>query len=356
MALEGYLEDLGVADILQLVGLSKKSGTLTLHSRQREGLICFLDGQVIRASSTQYPEGLGQLLKKNGLVSEQQIAEALAEQRRLDTHQPLGRILTERLQLAAEDVERVVRERIETIVFSFFSWDEGRFSFALETPPSFGSALVNPLDFMLEKGLSPQRLMVKGRKIAEQGSVTEVDEAAVDSELEALQQRHRAQGVDLLRSMLAELEHPELGGGIILLILRYASEIMNRAIIFDVRNGQLVGLGQFGLEELGPAADQLVRRLRFDLPPASLPGRVVHRQRIAHEPLGDSRVERQLGELLAAPPEEVYLAPLLSDGEVVALLCASGARRACPPRAFDAFEVFLSRAGLALEQALSETA
>lgn len=355
MALEGYLEDLGVADILQLLGLSKKSGTLTLQSDDQEGLICFVDGQVVRASSTLFPEGLGQLLKKQGLVSEQQIVEALEYQRQLETHQPLGRILAHRVKLDPEKIERVVRERIEAVVFSFFSWNEGRFSFAQETPPSFGSALVNPLDFMLEKGLSPQRLMVKGRKIAEQGSEAPVDETAVDHELSALRQRQQAQGIDLLRSMLAELEHPELGGGIILLILRYASEIMNRAVVFDVRDGQLVGLGQFGLEKVSPSADQLVRKLRLALPEESLPARVVGQGRALRGTLGTSETEQQLSRLLGAPPAEVFLAPLLSDGLVVALLCGAEERRDCPPRAFDAFEVFLSRAGLALEQALQET-
>ena len=62
MALEGYLEDLGICDILQILSLSKKSGTLILKGPQGEGLVCFVDGQVVRASSSFFPENIGQLL------------------------------------------------------------------------------------------------------------------------------------------------------------------------------------------------------------------------------------------------------------------------------------------------------
>ena len=35
--------------------------------------------------------------------------------------------------------------------------------------------------------------------------------------------------------MLAELNNPSLEGGILLLVLRFAAEFMNRAVVFTVR-------------------------------------------------------------------------------------------------------------------------
>ncbi len=103
-------------------------------------------------------------LRRNGIVTEDQIDEALSYQQSLTEHQPLGRILRDLYQIPTAVVERAVEGQIEKIVFSFFSWREGSFSFRMEELTSFGSAVLNPLDFMLEKGLSPQRLAIKGQK------------------------------------------------------------------------------------------------------------------------------------------------------------------------------------------------
>ncbi len=70
-------------------------------------------------------------------------------------------------------------------------------------------------------------------------------------------------GLHLLRGMLQELNNPSLGGGIILLILRFASELMNRAVILLVKDEEIVGLGQFGIELEGESADVRVRNIKL---------------------------------------------------------------------------------------------
>ena len=355
MALEGYLEDLGIRDILQILSLSKKSGILTLTGVSGDGVVCFLDGQVIRASSSAFPETLGQLLRKKNIVTEEQVGEALKRQEDLDSHQPLGQILIDIFQIPPVEIEKVVAAQIEKIVFSFFSWTEGHFSFQLEEMKTFGSALLNPLDFMLEQGLSAQRLVVKGKKIVELGHGDELDDEMIERELDEMQSQQSQYGLDLLRGMLAELEHPELGGGIILLILRYASEIMDRAIVFDVRGNQLVGVGQFGLNDLNTAADEIIRKMRLPVEPESLFSQVIKDKVAIRSALGSSAAEERLKEFLNGTPDKVFLGPLVSDGKVVAILYGDSLpdNRSLP--AVNAFEVFLSKAGLAMEQALHGT-
>jgi len=355
MALEGYLEDLGIRDILQILSLSKKSGTLTLKGQQGEGLVCFMDGQVVRASSSLFPETLGQLLRRNNIVTEDQVDEALRYQQNLRSHQPLGAILIDKFRIATSEIEQVVAAQIEKIIFSFFSWTEGYFTFRLEEIKVFGSALLNPLDFMLEQGLSSQRLVVKGGKITELGSDDALDDATIDLELADLENQQSQHGLELLRGMLAELEHPELGGGIILLILRYASEIMDRAIIFDVRGSHLVGLGQFGLSGLSVAADEMVRKMNLSVDPGSLFAQVLKDKVAVRSPLNKTVAEKNLKVFLNGVPDEVFLGPLVSDGQVVALLYGDNFSANQPIHAANAFEIFLSQAGLAMEQALGST-
>jgi len=352
MALKGCLEDLGICDILQVLGLSKKTGILTLNGAAGGGEVSFLDGQVIRASSTLFPEALGQLLCKSHLVTAEQVAEALALQRTLASHQPLGHILIELFHIPAVEVEKVIAAQIERIVLSFFSWTEGYFSFQLEDVKSFDSARLNPLDFMLEHGLSSQRLVVKGSKLSELGCENDLDESVIDREIDLLKVQQGQCGLDLLRGMLAELEHPELGGGIILLILRYASELMDRAIVFDVRGNQLVGLGQFGLDDLNIAAAEIVRKMRLQVEPGSLFAQVLRDKIAVRSVLKNTAAEECLKEFLHGVSEKVFVAPLVSDGKVVALLYGDNFLLNRPLPAVNAFEVFLSQAGVAMEQAL----
>ncbi|MBE9487259.1 MAG: DUF4388 domain-containing protein [Chloroflexi bacterium] len=353
MGLEGYLEDLGIGDILQIVSLSKKSGTLSLNKLRESGSITFVDGQVVRATSSSSPETLGQLLNKAKLVTEEQIAEALARQQQLKMHQPLGRILSETCQIKPEVIEAVVREHVEKVVFSFLSWTSGAFVFQLGEPQVFGSTALNPFDFMLEKGISSQRLVFKAQTLSpREGDDGVADDAAVEREIARLESRLDNQGLSLLRGMLAELEYASIGGGIILLILRYASEIMNRAIVFDVRGRQLVGLGQFGLSGLSMAADEIVRKMRLNIEPGSLFAKVMQQKTAIRSPLSETSAERALAEILGGPSKEVFLGPLVSDGKVVAILYGDNYPDNKPIKSANSFEIFLSQAGLAMEQAL----
>lgn len=351
MGLEGYLEDLGMADILQMVSLSKKSGLLSLADGDKTGSISFSAGQIVRATSSRYPQHLGQLLCAAQLTTAAQIDAALARQRSSEKPQPLGQLLHQMFLVSQERIEEIVQQHIEKIVFSFFSWIQGRFLFELTEPQSFGATSLNPIDFILEKGICPQWFVVKGRALVDVGG--QYDEKRLAERVAALDGRLDTKDIQQLRGMLAELENPFLGGGIILLILRYASELMNRAVVFDVRGRHLYGLGQFGLEaQDGCSADQLVRRLRLDVSADSIFGRVLQQQAPLCAPLGHCPDEEKLCQILTGRAKKAFVGPLVSEGRVVALLYADNYPQADELKTSRAFEVFLSQAGIAMEQAL----
>ena len=68
MSLVGSLEDLGLADILQIVSLARKSGRLLLRSDDGEGWIALQDGLVRGAAVKGQREGLRALLVGGGHV------------------------------------------------------------------------------------------------------------------------------------------------------------------------------------------------------------------------------------------------------------------------------------------------
>ena len=74
MALEGTLKDFSLADIFQLIGLQRKTGVLTLRSKDDTVTVTFLDGKVVGADSLSHrlENRLGSVLIKSGLLTNDQ--------------------------------------------------------------------------------------------------------------------------------------------------------------------------------------------------------------------------------------------------------------------------------------------
>ena len=179
-------------------------------------------------------------------------------------------------------------------------------------------------------------------------------ELGADSELIPRQSR-QSPGLHLLRGMLEELGNPSLGGGIILLILRFASELMNRAVIFLVREHEIVGLGQFGIVIPGGPADARVRSMRIPTAAESLFSGVLHSRCAARAVPADLPWNSYLFEQLGGQvPREAFVGPLISEGRVVAILYGDNLPMAQPVGDTETLEIFLAQAGVAMEKALLE--
>jgi len=162
-------------------------------------------------------------------------------------------------------------------------------------------------------------------------------------------------GLHLLKGMLQELNDPALGGGIILLVLRFASELMNRAVIFLVKETEFVGLGQFGIVLEGGSADARIRQMRVPRAADSVLSRAITAMTPIRTGLSSDEWDRYMvSQLGGHEPEEAFLGPILSEGKVVAMIYGDNAPERNPVGDTESFEVFLSQAGLAMEKALLE--
>ncbi len=560
MSLVGNLEDLGLGEILQIVSLSRKSGVLQLNSRDRDGRVVFQDGQVIRAMASTFPENLGDLVLRTGLADMETLKQALVIQQENDDDRRIGDILVSEFGVDREAIETAVREQLEKIVYSFFGWDEGAFSFELGDCRELVMTNLDPLQFMLDQGLNPQWLAMEGSRILDEKrhrgedvdergeSVVDVDalmaevkgestsqcstesDAAAETpesadpgqdtdssrcfivvdddpntaeQIAALLQKHKAQvhaytsylafmgavngadprsttlvidlimprrdgsgvlgglelleeirakhpdfkvlvmsdhpnqeaeqsvrkfgvptlfpkpkkdevlddrgqaglktlvdailalgtadnlntvgdgqynigaellkemgemavgtaplppqqspGLHLLRGMLQELNNPSLGGGIILLILRFASELMNRAVILLVKDEEIVGLGQFGIELKGESADVRVRNTRLPKAEKHVFAGALQEFSPYHTDPAETDWNTYLFDQLGGDrPAEVFVGPLISEGRVVAVLYGDNLPEQKPIGDTESLEIFLSQAGLAMEKALLE--
>jgi CheY-like chemotaxis protein len=164
---------------------------------------------------------------------------------------------------------------------------------------------------------------------------------------------HQSIGISQLRGMLEELNNPALGGEIILLVLRFAAEFMNRAVVLLVKKDAIQGLGQFGIEDPDGKADARIRSLSLPRTEPSLFAPVLETRFPLKGELDDSRwTQFFIGQLGDARPAEVFVGPIVSEGKVVALLYGDNLPEQKPIGDTDSLEIFLSQAGIAMEKAL----
>jgi hypothetical protein len=136
LLLQGNLHEFSLPNIFQLVKMSAKSGSLTISREGESGKIYFRNGNISYAYSQPQLLPLGERLVKAGAISNAQLKQALAAQKKAGDGSRLGRVLLDKERIDLATLEQAVREQIQDTAFTFFSWSDGVFEFAVEdTPP-----------------------------------------------------------------------------------------------------------------------------------------------------------------------------------------------------------------------------
>ena len=145
MALQGNLRDFSISDIFQLIGLQRKTGVLTLKSRDDVVTITFLDGRVVDSDSEKHRlEGrLGKVLLKRGSMTEEKLGQALKIQQ--DTLQRLGYILVKNSFISNDELKKALTQQILEIVYRIFRWRDGEYNFSQETSVEYDRESITPI-------------------------------------------------------------------------------------------------------------------------------------------------------------------------------------------------------------------
>ncbi|MEE9607812.1 MAG: DUF4388 domain-containing protein [Myxococcota bacterium] len=177
MSLVGSLEDLGLADILQIVSMARKSGQLELRSEAGEGRIFLEDGLIRAAVLKGEPEDLRGLVVASGALSEADFE--VAAQRARNRGVPLAEELAACDGLSAERLDELRREHVERAVLSMFSWHSGEFSFEVREGVDERYA-----ELLLSQGLNAQYLAMEATRLGDEGAeLAEERVAAVEEAL-----------------------------------------------------------------------------------------------------------------------------------------------------------------------------
>ncbi len=155
MALEGTIKDFGLPDIFQLIGLQRKTGTLTLQSDKEEVTVTFENGMVVMADSSgkRLEDRLGHVLVKQGKLGAGRLEEALQTQKA--TLQRLGHILVTSNAITAKDLRDALQVQVSQIVFKVFRWRDGEYLFAPTDAVDYDRDNFSPMsaDFILMEGI-----------------------------------------------------------------------------------------------------------------------------------------------------------------------------------------------------------
>jgi hypothetical protein len=145
VALEGTFKDFHIADIVQLIGLQKKTGILTLEGEQDTLSITFQDGAVVWVQSTRFPweQRITQVLVSGGLVTPAQLQEARNAQK--EGKKKLGSILAERGLVQKKHWDGLLTLEMEEAVYRPFRWTAGRYRFVSQGSVDLAEGKIGPL-------------------------------------------------------------------------------------------------------------------------------------------------------------------------------------------------------------------
>ncbi|MEM6457504.1 MAG: DUF4388 domain-containing protein [Acidobacteriota bacterium] len=213
MSINGVLEDLPLADVLQFIHLGQRTGTLYLwRDDETRAEIGFHEGRIVSAWR---PEQrlLGETLVAQEVIARDVLDRALAL-RRADRGEAeeafsLGQVLITRFDVPEAKIFGAIKAQIQETVFDLVDWRRGNFHFAideLDPPDDFALA---PGELFADYDLNTQMLLLEATRIFDERHRTESHPRGPEPAAGALDQQlnraglQRADGALLVDSQLA---------------------------------------------------------------------------------------------------------------------------------------------------------
>ncbi|HVN77117.1 MAG TPA: DUF4388 domain-containing protein [Thermoanaerobaculaceae bacterium] len=133
--LAGNLRTMPVPELLQWLASGRATGTLVVSNGVVERQICFANGEIVAAGSSDPREYLGHFLVSHGFITEQQLSAAMAQQEL--TRVLLGKILVDNGFVSPGDLNRMLELKVREGIYDLFTWTDGEFRFAEGRLPAY---------------------------------------------------------------------------------------------------------------------------------------------------------------------------------------------------------------------------
>ncbi len=134
MALKGNLRDFSTTQLLNLINLARKTGTLTIEGPE-PAQMAFREGKLIYANLGSSGVNLARMLHQAGKLNEKQLQ--LIETRAGSmSDKQLGHLLIQAGHVTQSDIIQSVRHHVLDVVYRLFTWADGLFRFDANKLPS----------------------------------------------------------------------------------------------------------------------------------------------------------------------------------------------------------------------------
>ena len=349
MSFGGRLETLDLSALLQTLSVGAASGRLTLTRLDSHAVLVLRSGRVVYVAGGSGGETLaGRLLREN-LVGEADLMTALDRQHDGTGFKRLGEVLVEMGLLAEGTVRAVVRRRMEDLIGELLAWKSGFFRFEPIRSGSDADIEVDLGDFVLPAGLAPQELLMRAVTALDRGDLSRLPPP------ETTVPPLPAGAPEGAPSLSSTGSYPvDFTGEAVLSLLRFASQLLGRAVVFSVAGDTASGVGEFGVHLAGGRSGaEAVRQTVLTLREPSILRAAVERRRTYVGPLEPTRVNLALAERLGgAQVREAVAMPLLVGGEVRFVLYGDNAPSGRPLGPLDTLESSAARAARIIEKTL----
>jgi len=153
MPIEGDLKSINFASILQLISQEHITGVLKIKRKNELVDIGFIEGFIIGAffEKGEKTERLENYLVRSGFIKKN-LFEMIREIHE-ETKRPIMNIIIDDKYLTVEEIERIIKFKIQEVIDEVFTWQEGEFKFeqsAVIYPKSIIKIKLNTENIVLE--------------------------------------------------------------------------------------------------------------------------------------------------------------------------------------------------------------
>jgi hypothetical protein len=145
MALKGNLRDFSTTQLLNLINLARKTGTLSIQTDKESAQMSFREGKLIYAyMGNESGNHLARILQGSGKLSPEQ-AQVIQSHAAGKSDKEIGHLLVTARRVTQNDIIQSVRQNVLDTVYKLFTWGEGFFRFDANKLPNSGYITI-PID------------------------------------------------------------------------------------------------------------------------------------------------------------------------------------------------------------------
>jgi hypothetical protein len=144
MALKGNLRDFSIVQLLNLINLARKTGTLRIEKSNEQAQLGFKEGKLVSATVNGHGGDLATALRRSGMITEEQ-ARTIKSRAGGRSDKELGLLLVNAGYVSQSDILKSMRSYILNNVYPLFTWSEGSFRFE-SGPPGNDGVITVPID------------------------------------------------------------------------------------------------------------------------------------------------------------------------------------------------------------------